>query len=99
MTNAAQFDLAFGTDEISVIRGNFMQPGVDLLINGEVYTVSHARCEICETWGPCAEHIGLARQAIRLHMAELPLPFDAESESVYRRWQLVHDNLSVAGDD
>ena len=94
----AAFDIAFGTDEIRVIRGNWMNGSVDLGINGEVYGISHARCEICETWGECAEHLDLARQAVRLHMGQLALPFDDESESERRRWQMLHDALATADD-
>ena len=91
MTMTKAFDVAFS--EIRVIRGNHLEGSVDLSINGEVYTVSQVRCEICEEWGPCAEHLDLAQAAVAAHKKSLPLPFDAETESNYRQWQQLHDSL------
>ena len=94
----AAFDIAFGPHDIRVIRGNHLDGSVDLGINGEVYTVSQVRCEICDEWGPCVEHLDMARSAVMAFKNELPLPFDRDSEEKYREWQLLYDSLGT-GDD
>ena len=90
----ASFDLAFGDEsDIRVIRGNWLQGGVDLGINGDVYTISQTRCEICDEWGPCAEHLDLARSAAKRYIDQMPLPFDDESKRNYQAWRKLHDSL------
>ena len=93
---SATFDPTFAADNIRVIRGNRLDGSVDLGINGDVFTVSQVRCEICDGWGPCPEHLALAQQAVRLHMGQMALPFDTESEHEYQEWQALHDSLGFA---
>ena len=68
MTNAERFERAFSPDEsrqvdamislVNVIRMNLAAQSADVkLDDGEIYTISPVRCEICETWEPDCQHV------------------------------------------
>jgi len=64
MDNGTRFDLAFSNIDLTVIRANLQDDSADIEIDGEVFSVSPIRCEICDCWEPDCQHLADVRALV-----------------------------------